>query len=114
MFTANAVWTAPAIPGATFDGHAAIVTGIPTLVEDTTSLIQLNTPSDIAIDGVTATARCSIRETGSIERDGIRFEAHGIYDDELVRNTGVWKFSRRTFTLIENYFSPVAKLGTSA
>ncbi len=111
IFAGNAVWSAPAVPNATFEGHAAVVTGIPALVEDTTSLIQLNTPSDIAINGDTATAQCSIRETGSIERDGIRFEAHGWYDDELVRVDGVWKFSRRTFSLIENYFTQISSIG---
>ena len=85
--------------------------GIPALVEDTTSLIQLNTPSDISIDGEHARAQCSIRETGSIASQGIRFEAHGWYDDELVREHGLWKFSRRTFSLIENYFTPISPLG---
>ena len=111
IFTQDAVWSAPAVPDATFTGLAAIVAGIPMLVEGTTSLIQLNTPSDIRIDGDTATAQCSIRETGSIESQGIRFEAHGWYDDGLIREAGGWKFSRRTFGLIENYFTPISSIG---
>jgi hypothetical protein len=110
IFAADAVWTAPAIPDATFHGHAEVVAGIPRLVEDTVSLIQLNTPSDIAIDGDTAKARCSIRETGT--NSGVRFEAHGWYDDRLVRENGKWKFAHRTFNLIENYFTPVSTFGT--
>ena len=113
IFTHDAVWAAPAVPDATFSGLAAIVAGIPLLVGGTTSLIQLNTPSDIRILGDTATAQCSIRETGSIESQGIRFEAHGWYDDEMVREDGLWKFSRRTFSLIENYFTPISTLGTA-
>jgi len=112
LFTEDAVWSAPAIPNATFAGLAAVVAGIPVLVEETVSLIQLNTPSDIAISGDTAKAQCSIRETGITA--GIRFEAHGWYDDELVRVDGKWKFARRTFNLIENYFTPVSSLHSQA
>ena len=111
IFTQDAVWSAPAVPDATYTGHALIMAGIPALVEDTTSLIQLNTPSDITINGDHSRAQCSIRETGSIASQGIRFEAHGWYDDELVRENGLWKFSRRTFSLIENYFTPISPLG---
>jgi hypothetical protein len=81
---------------------------IPALVEETFSLIQLNTPSDITVSGDTAQAQCSIRETGI--NASVRFEAHGWYDDELVRLDGQWKFARRTFNLIENYFTPVSSL----
>ena len=111
IFAKDAVWTAPAVPDATFEGLAAICQGIPALVAGTTSLIQLNTPSDIAIMGEEATAQCSIRETGSMAAEGIRFEAHGIYDDKLIHVNGAWRFAHRTFTLIENYFSPIATPG---
>lgn len=108
LFTETAVWSAPAIPNATFSGLAAVVAGIPALVEETFSLIQLNTPSDITVSGDTAQAQCSIRETGI--NASVRFEAHGWYDDELVRLDGQWKFAHRTFNLIENYFTPVSSL----
>ena len=111
IFTQDALWSAPDLPDATFTGLAAILSGISMLVEGTTSLIQLNTPSDIRNLGDTASAQCSIRETGSIASQRLRFEAHGWYDDELVREAGGWKFSRRTFRLIENYFTPISSMG---
>lgn len=109
IFAKTSRWSAPTVPDATFESYEAILEGIPRLVEATTSITQLITPSDIRIDGDRATAQCSIRETGSIAEEGIRFEAHGIYDDELVREDGKWKFSSRLFTLLENYFTQLPK-----
>ncbi len=51
--------------------------------------------------------------TWAQQRDfATRFEAHGWYDDRLVRENGKWKFAHRTFNLIENYFTPVSTFGT--
>ena len=104
IFADGAVWEAPALP-ISFDGKEAILQGIPAMLAATDILCQLNTPSVITIDGDHAAAQCSIRETGSIVREGIRFEAHGIYDDKLVKTEAGWQFARRTFTLLDNYFT---------
>ncbi len=83
IFTQDALWSAPDLPDATFTGLAAILSGIPMLVEGTTSLIQLNTPSDIRNLGDTASAQCSIRETGSIASQSVTLR-------------GAWLVRRRT------------------
>ena len=107
LFAPDAVWEAPAVPGAMFVGRDAIVEGIPALVGSTHTLLQLNTPSVILIDGARATAECSIRETGTILATNMRFEAHGIYEDQLVLRDGAWLFLRRSFTLLENWHVPL-------
>ena len=111
LFCEDAIWEAPDID-VHLSGHKAVVEGVPQLVEPTKVLHQLNTPSDISINGDTATARCSIRETGTL--GAIRFEALGYYDDVLVRSGTSWKFKHRRFGLIENYGTPISNVGVQS
>ena len=109
FFAENAVWEAPAVPGARFEGREQIAAQIPKLVGTTDILTQMNTPSLIAVEGDRATAQCTVRETGSIFAADTRFEAHGIYEDELVRRDGAWLFARRRFVVLENWHYPLPR-----
>jgi ketosteroid isomerase-like protein len=52
----------------------------------------------IEVEGDRATARAYCREILALKTGGIR-KVVGVYDDVLVRDTGVWRFARRQYTL---------------
>jgi len=96
-------------PDATWDviGHvtfhfagADVVPGIRGIVESTGSLVQINTPALIEIDGDRATARSTIYELGTDKEKAHRFEEPGLYEDVLTKIGGKWKFSARRFTIL--------------
>ena len=52
----------------------------------------------IEVEGARARARCYCREILFLKRGGIR-KVVGVYNDELVRQDGVWLFARRDYQL---------------
>lgn len=52
----------------------------------------------IEVDGDRATARCWCREILSLKGGATR-KVVGVYEDELVRQDGTWRFARRAYTL---------------
>ncbi|CAN7604379.1 nuclear transport factor 2 family protein [Phenylobacterium sp. LjRoot219] len=52
----------------------------------------------IEVRGERATARCYCREILVLKGGAVR-KVVGVYDDELVRDGGVWLFARRTYQL---------------
>lgn len=53
----------------------------------------------IEIDGDRATARSYVREIATMH-DGGLYKVVGRYDDELVRENGAWRFSRRAYSAL--------------
>lgn len=53
----------------------------------------------IEIDGDRAMARGYVREVAAMH-DGRLYKVVGRYDDELVREDGVWRFARRAYTAL--------------
>ena len=53
----------------------------------------------IEVEGAQATARAWCREILFLKGGGVR-KVVGVYDDELVRQDGAWRFARRTYRLV--------------
>jgi ketosteroid isomerase-like protein len=53
----------------------------------------------IEAEGDSARSHAYCRES-SLWKDGRRITVTGRYDDEVMRDSGVWRFMRRTFTLL--------------
>jgi uncharacterized protein (TIGR02246 family) len=85
--------------GRRFVGHAAIREAVDAFTGRLQYVAQINAPATIAVDGDTATARSSIRETAKFAGLDEGIEAFGVYRDELVRTADGWRFARRTFDL---------------
>ncbi len=65
-------------------------------------------PGLIEVDGDTATARFYVQENIK-DAEGNAFRVAGVYNDELVRENGAWKFSVRRFNAM--YRGPVDMSG---
>ena len=50
----------------------------------------------VTIDGDRATSRWSVQETGR-RHDGGPYNNHALYEDELAKRDGTWRFVRRTY-----------------
>jgi ketosteroid isomerase-like protein len=53
----------------------------------------------VAIDGDQATARWSVQETGRSRTNG-PYNNHAVYEDELVKRDGAWRFARRSYRYV--------------
>jgi uncharacterized protein (TIGR02246 family) len=85
--------------GRQFVGMAAIRDAVAAFTGPLEYVAQINAPAVIAVDGDTATARSSIRESGKFADRDEGVEAYGVYHDTLVRTAQGWRFARRAFAL---------------
>jgi ketosteroid isomerase-like protein len=97
-FAPDAIWEFTQ-SGTTFQGHAAIGDAVATFTAALEYVAQINAPAVITVDGVAASARSSIRESGKFAGRDEGVEAFGVYHDTLVKDASGWKFSRRVFDL---------------
>jgi ketosteroid isomerase-like protein len=108
-FAPDAVWEAPALE-MHLEGAAAIRTAVSDLTASAD--VYLQTPAAVVVTVVDAdhvTASSTVREqlrTGSDE--GMLML--GVYDDQVVKVDGAWKFARRTFKLV--YMESIAMTGS--
>jgi ketosteroid isomerase-like protein len=85
--------------GQRFEGHAAIRAAVDGFTAALEYVAQINAPALIAIEGDTATARSSIRETAKFAGRDEGIEAFGVYVDRLARTAEGWRFVHRAFDL---------------
>jgi ketosteroid isomerase-like protein len=97
-FVPDAIWDFSQ-SGRQFVGLAAIRDAVAAFTGSLEYVAQINAPAVIAVDGDTARARSSIRESGKFAGRDEGVEAFGIYHDTLVRTAEGWRFTRRTFDL---------------
>jgi SnoaL-like domain len=95
-FLPEAIWEIPVLK-ARYQGHAAMLPVMSGFVAQMDYFVQINSSAIITVDGDKATARSTIRECGKLAGRNEVVEVLGFYDDELVRTSEGWKFSRRTF-----------------
>ncbi len=97
-FAPDAIWEFTQ-SGKAFQGHAAIRDAVAAFTAPLEYVAQINAPAVIIVDGDTASARSSVRESGKFAERDEGVEAFGIYHDTLVRDLSGWKFARRAFEL---------------
>ena len=106
LYQPDAVWAVPSL-GVRCVGHGEIRAQLTRFASGMEYVLQGNSPPVIDIDGDTATARTSIRETGKIPGEDTGFEYIGIYVDKLVRTPGGWKFAERVCEVIGGHMFPL-------
>ena len=99
VWTEDAQWT---LMGTTVDGREAIVT----LWKQAMSALEAVSfhciPSATLIDGDRATGRCQTQEYMKY-KDGKTRAIGGLYQDEMVKRDGVWRYTRRVYRMIAEY-----------
>jgi hypothetical protein len=95
-FTGDGVWELLR-SGRKLVGHDQILEALISFTASLDYVVQVNAPAIIKIDGDTATARSSIRESGKFADRAEGLEAFGIYHDQLIRTADGWKFVYRAF-----------------
>lgn len=95
-FTHDGIWEIPAMK-ARYQDHAVIQQVMSAFVGQMAYFVQINSPAIITVQGDRATARSIIRECGKFSDRDEALEVFGRYEDELVRTTDGWQFSRRVF-----------------
>lgn len=93
-WTSDAVWVTQT---GEVRGHAALSQAWDRLFSTMDALAFFAMTGAIAVNGDAATARCHVREIARINGEVMKFSAR--YDDELVRQDGRWRFSRRTYVM---------------
>lgn len=82
--------------------------GLKDLVESTSStLVQMNAPATIEINGNTAKARSIMHEVADVEAENKHVELYGVYEDELVKRDGQWLFELRVFNTLNLRSTPL-------
>jgi uncharacterized protein (TIGR02246 family) len=57
-------------------------------------------PSIVEVDGDTGTSRSYVEEV--LDASGNSFKVYGVYNDEVVREDGKWKFKTRRYSVLYN------------
>jgi hypothetical protein len=112
-FAPDGSWRVVAEPGYAYSG-AEVGPGIRSLVEPANYLVQFNTPALSEVQSDYATARSTILETGEYAAGKFqpfkcRLESFGVYDDELQKISGQWRFKSRRFSFINLTISQVTE-----
>jgi ketosteroid isomerase-like protein len=97
-FTPDGVWEFTQ-SGRRFEGHPAIHEAAVGFTAALEYVAQINAPALITVDGDTAAATSSIRETAKYAGRDEGIEAFGVYVDRLVRTADGWRFTHRAFDL---------------
>jgi hypothetical protein len=57
-------------------------------------------PSIVEVDGDTGTSRSYVEEV--LEAGGKSFMVYGVYNDEVIRENGAWRFKARHYNVLYN------------
>jgi ketosteroid isomerase-like protein len=111
LYMADAVWSVPHL-GIRRQGHAEIRAQLDEFASWMEFVLQANSPAVIDVDGDSATARSSAKESGKFKGRDEGFEFIFMYVDRLTRTADGWKFAERTVQFIGmNAFPLVARQG---
>jgi ketosteroid isomerase-like protein len=103
-FLPDAIWEVPAMD-LRCEGQAVIRDTMVNLLAPIEYLMQINSPAIITIDGDSASARSSIRESAKFRGRAGVMDVVGHFDDDLRRTPEGWRFARRTFTILGTHMS---------
>lgn len=99
VWTEDAQWT---LMGTTVDGREAIVTLWKQAMGALDAVSFVCFPSATLIDGDRATGRCQTLETLKYN-NGTTRAVGGLYEDEMVKRDGVWRYTRRVYRMVAEY-----------
>ena len=93
-FTEDGVWQLPGMDPV--QGRDNLKSFWTTVMAGYPNVLHWVQPGLVSVDGDTATARFYVQENIK-DAQGASFRVAGVYNDELRREGGVWKFSKRIF-----------------
>lgn len=99
VWTEDAQWT---LMGTTVDGREAIVALWKQAMGGLDAVSFQCIPSATVIDGDRATGRCQTQEYMRI-KDGTTRAIGGLYEDEMIKRDGAWRYTKRVFRIIAEY-----------
>jgi uncharacterized protein (TIGR02246 family) len=94
----DAVWR---LPGVDVSGRANIRAAWEGAMSAFAVAAFFATPGSIRVEGDTATARVYTQEILILRAGGVR-RIVGAYDDALVKQDGVWRFTRRSYAILHD------------
>ncbi|MDA8280123.1 MAG: nuclear transport factor 2 family protein [Actinomycetota bacterium] len=97
LFAPDGRWEVPGVTDTV--GHDAIAARLAGLLAQFSLLVQLLHSGVVMLDGDRATARWYLTEHAR-DADGGGALFIGYYDDDLVRQDGVWRFASRRFAFL--------------
>jgi ketosteroid isomerase-like protein len=103
-FTEDGVWEAA---GSAHTGHATIQAVMAGFLATMDYFVQTASASVITVEGDTAAARTTIRESGKFGGRDEGLEILGYYEDRIVRTAAGWQFAHRTFNLFGMHRFPL-------
>ena len=95
----DAIWELPHLNMAGLKGRETIVASWLEAMEMFPFVNMMAMPGYIRVAGDTATMR-SYTDEVAVMQDGTELRPRGQYDDECIKVSGEWKFSRRVFTVL--------------
>ncbi len=95
----DAIWELPHLNMAGLKGRETIVASWLEAMKMFPFVNMMAMPGYIRVEGDTATMR-SYTDEVAVMQDGTELRPRGQYDDECVKVSGEWKFSRRVFTVL--------------
>ena len=99
------VWTEDAhwdLMGNTVDGREAIVAFWKQAMSGLEAVSFQCMPSSLEVNGDRASGRCQTQEYMKI-KDGTTRAIGGLYEDEMIRQDGVWLFSKRVYRIVAEF-----------
>lgn len=100
LFTEDAVWEALPPISLRFEGRPNVLDGLRHSVERQEFLVQSS--SGVLIDFIddrTADVRSTLSEFGKEKASGNGWRAVAVYLDRVIKESGTWRFQRRTLKL---------------
>ncbi len=102
LWASNGVWCVPSFPSLErVEGRETIRNAWQVAMDNFSMNIMIQTLGAVDVQGDTATGRAYHNELVT-DLEGNTHTAMGLYEDDYVRNDGIWQFAKRTFTPIHS------------
>ncbi len=107
LWAAEGIWKITEPFPAEAGGVEEIVALLDVLLGMYEFFVQMQHSGVITVTGDTATARWVMQEVGRGKNGTLFYNNYGLYDDEMVRRDGAWRFVKRTYQYVYIDHSPL-------